>query len=645
MAEINIKNKIKQIFNTNSIDDESHEKIKLPKKNVEDCDSYLKLKIGVNKYKYVSVFEFSAPIGASHDFDEMWGIACIPKDYRTMGVDITLVDSTGLYSDIWVAKHRDAAEAAVTINQNTQSEDGTITEYEKAMNAVNDVASTANELIAGAVYMDTVHYLIMSSDSLENIKQVKTLLVQDIGRTLGAVDINQLPMIQMYAMQSIARGGLTGLPKARAAHWSMSSMMYGGYYNYLSKSILDKSGEYLGNRFNDLSTAPVIFDFDLFTGGAVIVDSSLYQHGEKNIKMSDYLAARLETNCLCEQHRIVHINITDSPLLSSEVYKDISTIINENNRINPFEIFGTKETELADFSSHIEKMKLFFKQLVGDDPEMLAIMSGNLGGLLTEFYIDQGMWSADAKNNRDRLRVIGIPHEQTPQLRDFIPYLEERYKAATSARSADSKQISALNLLRLTFSNLLDVNGDIFDTITSDVFDSHSSSHLITFDLARLKQRSTNVAMAQLVNVLNTACSNVREGDILMIHGAENMPEDVFNFVYEKLLDLNSRQARYVLVYNRLCDTALQAIPKSDYTIFGKLTAQDIMSVEESLDTQFQTVLRESLPSLRANQIFIKRQLGGYINQALCDMDMSDLSLYTSQKSNISKKKKREVTA
>ena len=636
-----IKEKIQEIFKTNNLTDETASSLPIPKNICKVMSDCLKVKTGVGKYRYVIVLELSVPKSSSSDFDPLWGVSCIPKDYRNMNVDITLVDCVHPYSDSWVNTHRDTAEAAVTMNHNTQADDGTVTEYEKATVAVNDMIATSNELLAGAVYLDTTHYLILSSDNMKDIKQVQSLLQQDLSKELSIVSASQIPFLQSYLMQSIVRDGITGIPKAKQAHWSMSSMMYGGYYNFLSKSIMDESGEYLGTRFNDISVAPVIFDFDLFEKSMVVVNSSAYKYGNSNIQMSDYISARIEAACLSELHRVVHINLTDRPILTRDTFKSINTIIDERNRINPFEIFGTEETELSDFSAHIDKMLLLFKQLVDSDPTVLSMMTGNLGTLLTEFYVDQGMWHPDARNHRDSLRVIGIPHDTVPTLRDFAPYLEERYKQAT--KLGDANQVNALNILRMTFNNLLDVNGDIFDTITSDVFDSHISSHMITFDLANLRRRSIGVAMAQLINVFNVACANLSDGDVLIVHGAENIPNDVFEFIHSRLFDLSHSGARHVFVYDRFVDSTAQLIEESDCAIYGKLLPQDIHSLESAYNTAFQSGLTDSLTNMQSNQVYIKRTMAGYVNDALCSIDMSDLPLLAGNNKAKAKTKKERM--
>lgn len=630
---------IKSLLKTNGLADESVQqtasvKSLLCSKKLTDYGDYLRLKTGVGSYTYIKIVELvNKNSSANDDLGDMWGIKCIPDQFSD--VNTVLVDCVKPYTDAWVSKHRDVAEATVSSNYATQSDDGTITEYQKAADDVNDIQQIASELLSGAAYLDNAHYLIISSNKLKNINSAIRQLQQSLSKQIAILSVGTAPMIQSYLLTSIMRSGLAGMPKAKKTHWSMPSSMYKGYYNLLSKSILDEEGEFIGQRMYDIFEAPVVFDFDLFIKNACIINNQKIERNQTLIPVSEYLTAKLEAASLVNGHRVVHINLTNFKTLTSGLYPNITTSIDDKNRINPFEVFGSVETELSDFSSHIEKMCLLFKQLVANDPSALSIMTGNLASLLNEFYIDQGMWAADARNHRDRLRVIGISHDQVPMLRDFIPYLEERYKSAS--HSGDAQQISALNILRLTFNSLLDINGDVFDTTTSDIFDRHSSSHILQFDLAKLSRRSNQIAMAQLVNILSTACGNVRGGDVLIIHGVEIMPDDVFEFVQKELLKLNDIGGRYVLVYNDINERALSSASTSDYSIISRLTQKDVEYYASLFNAPFHEQMVSDLTNMLTSEVFIKRSLGGYANQSICQLDMSDVDIFV-PKVNLRKK-------
>ena len=60
------------------------------------------------------------------------------------------------------------------------------------------------------------------------------------------------------------------------------------------------------------------------------------------------------------------------------------------------------------------------------------------------------MWYENAKNNRDRLRVVGIPHGDVPKLELFSTYLQTAHKAAVMSGARDEEELHALKILNLT---------------------------------------------------------------------------------------------------------------------------------------------------------------------------------------------------
>ena len=598
---------------------------------IKDLHDVLCISRAGKKDIYLKIIELSHT-ESDEDLGPFWGLNTILTSEEQYKCKITLVDSACAYSTQWVNQHRDIAESTVSVNLSTQTDDGTITEAEQANRDADDVLTIASELLNGHSYINNTHYLLISSTSTRNIKEYMKFVTRYISTRIHNIVLNELPDMQYFALQSIVRDGLNGLPSARKAHWSMTSAKYAGYYNLFASTIKDVSGEYIGVTMDDIIDSPVIFDFDLFDRCVCVADSSKININNNIIHMCDYVMAKIESAALFNNKKVIHININPYSLVSSRAYKSITTHISGDNPINPFEIFGNPADVLSLFPAHIKKMTLLFSQLAQGDETSASIMAGNLADILTQFYVDNGMWRYDAQNKLDDLRVIGIPHSQVPRLRDFVPYLEERYKAATSANQ-DHNQVSALNVLRLTFNQLLSSNGALFDRETADIFDKSHNTPVLTFDLSEYMRISKDVAMAQLINIISTACSYVSDGDILMIHGADQLNADVFEYLQQRLDTLTLSGGRYVLSFNTTDETALKCVCNSDYSIIGKLSGNDLVNYSSLLNESFSDQLSNSLTSMPDDAVFIKRLNPN--NQALCKLvtrDIVDLYGFTKKK-------------
>ena len=75
---------------------------------------------------------------------------------------------------------------------------------------------------------------------------------------------------------------------------------------------------------------------------------------------------------------------------------------------------------------------------------------------------------------------MGVPHDQVPQLKLFVTYLDQRYKALTGKANRDDEMVHAYSVLASVFKSMLSANGDLFNVITNDVLmePEGSSRHL-----------------------------------------------------------------------------------------------------------------------------------------------------------------------
>ena len=203
------------------------------------------------------------------------------------------------------------------------------------------------------------------------------------------------------------------------------------------------------------------------------------------------------------------------------------------------------------------------------------------------FYIDNRMWYANAASNLDKLRIVGIPHNQVPKLEMFCSYLDMAYKSMVNKSARDNEKLHALSVLSITFKNLLSNNGDLFNTITSSAVDGATTGRRVIYDFSRLMQRGIGIAMAQLVNIIAFATNSLRMGDTVFIHGADKIDDSVKPYIdiqFERLFDLGGR---VVYLYNSmdrmLSDTKFCRYDRSDYMIFGNMTEPQAESYQKSV--------------------------------------------------------------
>ena len=157
----------------------------------------------------------------------------------------------------------------------------------------------------------------------------------------------------------------------------------------------------------------------------------------------------------------------------------------------------------------------------------------------------------------------------------FVSYLDMEYKAAVNSSSRDNERIHALNVLAMTFKNLLSSNGDLFNSTTNPAVDGARTGRRVIYDFSRLQRRGKGVAMAQLVNIMGFAVNTLGYGDTVFIHGAEKIEAGVKDYIQQQFGRLFDAGGRVVYLYNNidamLDDKAFCGYDKSDYMILGTM--------------------------------------------------------------------------
>ena len=247
--------------------------------------------------------------------------------------------------------------------------------------------------------------------------------------------------------------------------------------------------------------------------------------------------------------------------------------------------------------------------------------------MLTEYYVDAKMWQYDAVNNRDRNRIVGLPHEQNPRLQLFISYLDQKYKALVEARSKDPEVLHAISLLRTVFKDMLSSNGDLFNTITSDNIDHIVKGQRIIYNFADLRQRSVGVTMAQYVNALSFAVGNLKEGDVVILHGMDILTEDVKKFTREQFSLLHERGVRTVLIYRDIdllmTDQPINRFDEADYLLLGGMSEKQVNRFKKVLEQDFTDNLSMLMVHKEPTRFFLRRGFDNVIfrNDMLLGVD------------------------
>lgn len=545
--------------------------------------------------------------GANDSFGAFWGINKIPSGLED-GVTCVLFEQTRRMSESWLKDNQNRSEQIATKNEKEQKSGGTNSTKGVARRRTQDLQEIAQELQDQAAYLN-VHYRML-------VKAPTLKMLDDALTAIDRLYIDRFGTLSVAAYAGEQRAELANLfaknAKKQGRGFYFTSTEFAGSYNLVTHGLADPAGEYIGYMVGDVNNSAVLFDVDKYEHHTVIVNERVNEKLGR-VQVSDMWGSKLSQACMLRGGRVVHLvlNGADLDKLGPKFERLTHRIDMNNGDVNMFEMFGKHEDELAIFPTQMQKLILMAEQAYETTESDRSIIRGSLEEIATQFYIDSHMWYENAKENRDKLRVTGIPHVDVPRLQMFVAYLDMRYKAMVNQTARDDKRLNAISVLRFTFKNMLSNNGDLFNSVTSDAIDGAKSGKRVVYDFSKLSRRGTGIAMAQLVNIIGYAVDNLEKGDTVVIHGAEMIDAGVKPYIMTQFERLYNKGGRVAYLYNNmdkmLSDKEFNTFDKADYTVFGTMTESTMDAYQKLLGQKIPDDLSRLISNKTANAAYIRR--------------------------------------
>lgn len=551
-----------------------------------------------------------------HEADDnlgyFWGINLIP---RNIGNDVSVrrLEHVGRMSESWIDQHQGRAEGLLNNQASETERDGSLTARQRLSKKQQQLLDIAHDLMNGSSYLRVAIRLLVKAPTLERLDEAVNKINRQYKDRFDTVFA--APYI---GEQKRELANLLGKVEGKMGrNFMFTSAEFAGSYSLVTRGIEDPRGEYIGQMEGDVNNSAVLMDIDRYESHVVIAGRAEAQtlsgwdfNGQRGV---DVWGAKLGMNALLRNRRVVHLVLNRARV--AEIGVDLTDVTSNvdmtKGDINPFELFGDRENELSVFPAHLEKMALMVEQLQPMTDEKRPRIKGALQEVLNDFYVDKRMWSRNAQERRDALRLVGIPHNQVPKLPEFQAYLDMEYNAQVQARNKDPEVMNAYGFLRTAFRDMMDSNGDLFNTTTSTKIDRAAVSNRVVYDFSSLLKRSRGVMMAQFINALGFAVGNLSQGDVVILHGAEQLAPEIKQYVRDQFDQLNDNGVRVVYIYNSvermLSDRAFNQFESADYTLLGGMTKATIAEYEASLKQEVPIALKNLLEHKERYRYYLRR--------------------------------------
>lgn len=551
--------------------------------------------------------------GSDDDLGYFWGIQLIPRNLGA-GVSVRRIEHVARVPESWIAQNQGRAEGLLKNQENETERNGSFSALKRLNKRQQQLLDVANDLVAGASYLRVAIRLVIKAPSLKVLDDAVQKINRQYKDRFQTIFAQAYTGEQRYELSTLFQK----VDNKLGRNFMFSSTEYAGSYSLVTRGIEDAAGEYVGQMVGDVNQSAVLLDIDNYKSHVVLAGSTVCRslsewdfHEQRGV---DVWGAKLGMSALVNNHRAVHLVLNRAHIADLGV--DLSDITAEVNMtrgdINPFELFGETEHEVSIYAAHLEKLCLMVEQLQPMEASKRAIIRGLLNETLNQFYIDKRMWVHNAQHHRESLRLVGIPHEQIPRLPEFLTYINMRYKEQINAKNKDPDVLAAFGFLNTAIRDMLDTHGDLFNTITSDMIDRASTASRVVYDFSSLLKRSRGVMMAQFINALGFSVGHLRKGDVVVLHGVDQLAPTVKTYVREQIDQLEDNGVRVVFIYksveNVLEDKLFNHFETADYTLFNVGMTQSVVSMyEDTMKQEVPYALKQELLNRDPLRYYIRR--------------------------------------
>ena len=547
--------------------------------------------------------------GATDRFGQFWGLGLLPHNLPKT-TKVIRFEQVNRLTDEWVNQHQTRSEKVAEANAGEQGRGGTNTTRRKAGKASTDLETIAAELLNGASYLHVHYRLQVLAPSLKELDAAIDQIRKDYIDAFSSLTLEPYQGEQKKEMSTLLRDNDTKL----GTGFYYTSTEYAGSYSLVTHGIEDHDGEFVGTMTGDVNNSAVLFDIDYFPKHIVLADGVFDDRYQDRVRRSNVWGSKIAQAAILNNHKVVHFLLSPVNMdMVSPKFESFTNFVNmTQGDLNMFEFFGDPEAELTLFPKQLEKIKIMTEQISPPTEDDKTVIRDSLSEALTQFYKDSHMWIDNAQYNREKIRLIGIPHEQVPKLEQFVMNLDQKHKALLAASIVDNEQVHAYSTLKSIFRSMLTSNGDLFNTITNSVFDTVTEKNRVIYDFSELLQRGSGIAMAQLVNVVSYALSGLDKADLAIFHGCDNITsQEVKGFLRREFDFLYKRGGRTCLLYDDVAaymqDLDFNQAIRADYTITSTMTPADAALYESSFGIKLPNTLKSLITAPKSDNNYLHR--------------------------------------
>jgi len=534
--------------------------------------------------------------GSNYKLPKAWGVNAIPS-VTDSKASVSLITNVGVVPEKEVIDKISEATKSARGSLDEAEESGQLTDASAAQQLADDMSDIAVEIKSGSYMSLSMRLNVIADDE------------DALDRSLREIEIgyrnwfNKVSLEQYVGQQQDDYKNMFKTPAQQLGYnYKLTSQELAGMSPFITRGLEDDSGIFVGRLAADVNSGAVMLDTQLFDKLAMVGargDAVVGPNVVHGITKSSLWGVQYAQDALMRGSKVhqVVLNNVDPLKYGTIDLSPISTNIDlSKGKINMLEVFGEKEHELELFSVQIEKLKLIVRQL---DPDLTEADLQLLGAVLEEFYIDNENWKANAKNHVDELRLVGIPSYQVPKFEQIAAYFKRAGNEAKSSGDRakyDDSDLAALKRFERMFNELYSKYGDIFGRTTDLDTASIRRNPQSIYQFGNMRNRGKGAFLAQVINALSYLAGNISRDDVVIVHGAEQITDSMYDYFVQQVNYYWSVGAKVVLLFSTPHDMLSSRLyDDADTTLVGPSTKAEMDLFASKFDNSLPATIRSEL--------------------------------------------------
>ena len=587
--------------------------------------------------KVGTILTFIVRPGTFNKLRPLWGIDTIPKiignkRLREKNIDAKILHSFERKSDKWAENKIESATEVSTAGVEETSRASQNLSSRIFRQHSEDVNEIAEEIKEGAKYLDLSIRVSLKAPTREDLQEVIAELEGDYNSKFGAT----VELVPFVCEQDIEYANMLDTASSqRGENYMLTSRELAGSYMLVTRGITDPFGTYIGQLAGEVNNDPVLLDSIDFKKLAIIfareraedLTSKYHPNIRYDYKATTAWGVKAAQDALMQGRKVVEYVLNqEEPLKVGMNLRNITAHVPMDDKqaaINFFEAFSHGFDEIPAYNILIDKIKVVLEQFnkarsERDNTILLQKDFDNLEEILEQFYIYEKMWVKNAKDKKEDLRLLNLPHKDYPVLDEFeffLGYVLGNARSENQVFGLTDKLESVEKLHRLV-RRINNRNGDIFGRHTTVNRNVLNKKDRIIFDFKTLKLTSHEALMAQFINTFSYGEQDLEEDDVLIIHGMDQMTPSVLEYLTKRFNELNERGVKIVLLYENqdVLFTEEKELRQhnnwfvnADMRVTNSMSAKNIKRYEELLHIQLPESVRQGMGGSDTYTYFLNR--------------------------------------